>query len=500
LLYLERVGNVRARVYVPAALLFVLVVTASVLHIRLERADRRAAAAAIQRDLEASRPPDYVRRDKDGRRIWTLAREFYARRDNQIAWMEGRRPSRRVSAFAESLRAGAQDGLDPNLYQIEDLERRLDERGRPRRLTADEAGRWDVWLTYTYLQYAADIADGISDLAHADRAWRIGRQPFEPVPQLEEAIAGNRIAESLEDLKPRNPEYVALRKLLAEHRDRARATSPAADATDGDAARRIRQIELNLERWRWVPRDRGVRHIVVNIPAYRLDVWERDNVVLTMRVVVGKKDTPTPIFDDTMTHVIFSPYWNVPPGIARDETLPAAMSDPTFLRRTNMEVLDSAGRIVDPSSIDAEETARYRFRQRPGTGNSLGLVKFMFPNEYNVYLHDTPADSLFARATRSFSHGCVRVEQPKALAEYVLKDQTEWTPDRIARAMESGDERVVKLRTAIPVFIGYWTVDVAPDGNVQFLPDVYGVDGRQASMLADRLAHLRSASQSATNR
>jgi len=481
--------------------LLVLAVTASLVHLRFERADRRAATAAIQRELESPRPPDYVRRDKDGRRIWRLAREFYARRDNRIAWMEGRRPSRRVSAFAESIRAAAQDGLDPDLYQIRELERRFHEPGgRAQRLTAEEAGRWDVWLTYTYLQFAADVADGISDLAHADRAWRIERQPFEPVPQLEAAIASNRIAESLEDLKPKNPEYVALRKLLAEHRQRASASSPAVGTTGSDAAGRIRQIALNLERWRWVPRDRGARHIVVNIPAYRLDVWERDDVELTMRVVVGKKDTPTPIFDDTMTHVVFSPYWNVPPGIARDETLPAAMSDPTFLKRTNMEVLDAAGRIVDPSSIDPEEAARYRFRQRPGTGNSLGLVKFMFPNEYNVYLHDTPADSLFARAARSFSHGCVRVEQPKALAEYVLKDQPEWTPDRIAQAMASGDERVVKLRAPIPVFIGYWTVEVARDGSVHFLPDVYGVDGRQASMLADRLVHLRSASQSATNR
>ena len=210
-------------------------------------------------------------------------------------------------------------------------------------------------------------------------------------------------------------------------------------------AQRIQQIALNLERWRWLPADLGERHILVNIPEFRLEVWDHGQVPLSMRVVVGKKDTPTPIFNDQMTHLVFAPYWNVPSDIVKKETVPHALRDPAFLERTNMEVLDKSGNVVDPASIDMEHAGAYRFRQRPGASNSLGLVKFMFPNQFNVYLHDTPADSLFARATRSFSHGCVRLEQPDKLAQYVLGDQPSWTPERIDQAMHGGQETTVKL-------------------------------------------------------
>jgi len=261
--------------------------------------------------------------------------------------------------------------------------------------------------------------------------------------------------------------------------------------------RRIAQIELNLERWRWLPRDLGERHILVNIPEYRLEVWDRGRVPVTMRVVVGKTDTPTPIFNDEMTHVVFSPYWNVPPDIAQGETLPEVMKDPGFLERTNMEVVDSEGNTLDPSSIDLQDPAKYRFRQRPGAHNSLGLVKFMFPNQFNVYLHDTPSDSLFARASRSFSHGCVRLEQPFALAQYVLGDQPEWTRERIDQAMHALEEKHVKIRKPIPVYLAYWTARVAADGILQFRKDIYGIDARLTALLAERISRLRKSGAAA---
>lgn len=254
---------------------------------------------------------------------------------------------------------------------------------------------------------------------------------------------------------------------------------------------RVRQIALNLERWRWLPRDLGERHILVNIPEYRLEVWEGHSVPLSMRVVVGKKDTPTPIFADDMTYIVFSPYWNVPPEIARTETVPSALQDPAFLQRTNMEVLDKSGTPVDPSSVDLEAIEEYRFRQRPGSSNSLGLVKFMFPNSYNVYLHDTPSDSLFARATRSFSHGCVRVEQPEKLAQYLLGDQPAWTPEHISDAMHAGTEKTVKLSKPLPVYLGYWTARVSADGILQFRDDLYGIDQRQMRLLTGVIEKLK---------
>jgi murein L,D-transpeptidase YcbB/YkuD len=261
--------------------------------------------------------------------------------------------------------------------------------------------------------------------------------------------------------------------------------------------RRIEQISLNLERWRWLPRDLGERYVLVNIPEYRLEVWDHGKVPVSMRVVVGKKDTPTPIFNDEMTYVVFAPYWNVPSDIASKETIPSVMKDPAFLDKTNMEVLDHSGHVVDPSSIDLSQPGAYRFRQRPGGKNSLGYVKFMFPNQFNVYLHDTPAESLFARAARSFSHGCVRVEQPEQLAAYVLGDQPDWTPDRIEAAMHGGQEKSVKLRQPIPVYLGYFTARPAADGILQFRDDVYGIDARQQTLLASTLEKLTSHAQAA---
>jgi murein L,D-transpeptidase YcbB/YkuD len=426
----------------------------------------------------------------------------------------------------------------------------------------------DTWLTYLYLKYASDLADGVSDLAHADPAWQIDTEPFDALAHLEQALQDHRIAESLTALTPTDDEYSALRKALADYRAiAARGGWPTVPASlklkpgqsspavrtlalrlaasgdfrgevpgddhkaavygpdlenavkhfqrrhglsdDGAVGRsvvaelnvpvdaRVRQIQLNMERWRWLPRELGDPHILVNIPQMRLDVREHGQVPLSMRVVVGKEDTPTPIFNQRMTYLVFAPYWNVPDDIAQQETLPSVLKDAGFLARAGMEVIDASGRAVDPESVDLEEPGRYRFRQRPGTSNSLGMVKFMFPNQFNVYLHDTPADSLFARASRSLSHGCVRLEAPAKLAAYVLRDQPEWTTERIAQAMAGTDEQIVKLKVPVPVYLGYWTARVAQDGSVEFRKDVYGVDRRQTLKLAERLERLRRSSTAA---
>jgi murein L,D-transpeptidase YcbB/YkuD len=527
---------------------------------------------SLQRALTQPRPR-YVTADAEGKKLWKLTQQFYERRQHAPAWLKGTAPRPTVAELIAALSAASEEGLDPQLYNVSLLEQKrqtasqgfLSKRG----FEPAEAGEHDVWLTYLYLKYASDLADGLSDLARADAKWQIRPEKFDPAASLEDALARNRIEESLRELTPDNPQYLALRRVLAEYRTQAAGggwpTVPAnlrlapgqksrnvaliaqrlsasgdykgpaintgATATystdlqeavkrfqrrhgvtdDGIVSapvvaemnvpidRRISQITLNLERWRWLPRDLGERHIVVNIPEYRLEVWERNQVPLAMRVVVGKQDTQTPIFNDVMTHLVFSPYWNVPPNIAEGETLPEILKDPGFLDRNSMEVLDSDGNLIDPRSIDLADPARYRFRQRPGAHNSLGLVKFMFPNQYNVYLHDTPTDSLFARASRSFSHGCVRLENPMALAEYVLRDQPEWTRERIEEAMNAEQERTVKLRSAIPVYLGYWTARVSADGIMQFRRDVYDIDRRQTILLADRLSRLRKSAAAAAS-
>jgi murein L,D-transpeptidase YcbB/YkuD len=258
-------------------------------------------------------------------------------------------------------------------------------------------------------------------------------------------------------------------------------------------ADRIRQLEVNLERWRWLPEELGRRHILVNIPTYHLTAFNDGRPELEMRVVTGKTDSPTPIFNDVMTTVVFSPYWNVPPDILKNEVIPAAMRDPGYLDKNNMEVVRGT-HVVSAWDADLSDPA-LRVRQRPGPKNSLGHVKFMFPNQFDVYLHDTPAEALFGRVARDYSHGCVRVEKPFELAQWVLQGDSKWTPETIQAAMDSGEERHVALKDKIPVYIQYQTAWVDGDGTVQFREDVYGHDASQGHVIPASPAPVRLASR-----
>jgi L,D-transpeptidase YcbB len=247
-------------------------------------------------------------------------------------------------------------------------------------------------------------------------------------------------------------------------------------------SQRVAQVALNLERWRWMPDDLGARHIRVNIPQFYVEAYENSRPVLSIRAIVGKEGDETPIFSESMTHVVFSPYWNIPPTIVADETLPAAERDPDYLSRNNIEVVRVSGgeaEVIDPEDLDwtnAETMKGVAFRQRPGSENALGFVKFMFPNPFNVYIHDTPADRLFQRLGRTLSHGCVRIEDPVGFAQYVLRDQPRWTRDAIMVAMHAGTESHIKLSTPIPVHIVYFTAWADEKGGLHFRDDVYGFD------------------------
>ncbi|MDH3377213.1 MAG: L,D-transpeptidase family protein [Gammaproteobacteria bacterium] len=257
---------------------------------------------------------------------------------------------------------------------------------------------------------------------------------------------------------------------------------------------RIRQIVVNLERWRWLPQELGSRYLVVNIAGFYLDVIENEASVLNMRVIVGKRYTKTPIFSETMTYLVVNPYWNVPASIAVKEILPKQRADPKYLESQNMRVFSGWGdtsSAVDPSTVNWAEVSPsrfpYRFRQEPGSGNALGRVKFMFPNRYNVYLHDTPTHSLFARSVRDFSHGCIRLERPLDLAAYLLRDNLEWTPSRVQTATQDRTESTIILKQAIPVHILYWTTWVDPDGTINFRDDIYNRDLRLSEALDSKI-------------
>jgi len=248
-------------------------------------------------------------------------------------------------------------------------------------------------------------------------------------------------------------------------------------------AARVRQIELTLERLRWTPLMQGPRMVVINIPEFVLRAYEvrddRIQVQHEMKVVVGKAlDTRTPLFDEDLRFIEFSPYWNVPPSIARTEIVPRLRRDPDYLAREDMEFLSADGRVdrtVSALQLDAVLAGQLRIRQRPGPKNALGDIKFVFPNHDNIYLHHTPATQLFERERRDFSHGCIRVEQPVALAKFVLQGMPDWTEDRIRQAMGRGESATLRLAEPVPVLIAYGTA-LVKEGRIYFFQDIYGLD------------------------
>lgn len=233
---------------------------------------------------------------------------------------------------------------------------------------------------------------------------------------------------------------------------------------------RIKQMMVNLERMMWMP-SMPKHHITVNIPDYKLLVVEDEEQVMSMNVVVGKAANRTVIFSDELAYVVFSPYWNLPSSIVRNEILPAMRNNSNYLNSKNMEV------------VKYREDGLPVIRQLPGPGNALGKVKFIFPNSYAIYFHDTPSKSLFNRDKRAFSHGCIRVQEPFELARYLLRNQTAWTDSRIIDAMNQQKEKWVQLNEKVPVFITYFTSWVDSEGNLNFRNDLYGHDDRLAKQL-----------------
>jgi murein L,D-transpeptidase YcbB/YkuD len=255
---------------------------------------------------------------------------------------------------------------------------------------------------------------------------------------------------------------------------------------------RIQQLDDALERWRWLPDSFSQLPVAVNIPEFVLRCFSPDRrVALRMNVVVGKAvRNETPVFARDMKYIVFRPYWNVPYSITRGEIIPAIQKDNSYLARKNFEVTEQNGKIITTSAVSDEVLAQLRsgkllVRQRPGNQNSLGLVKFMFPNEHNVYLHDTPAQSFFSQSRRDFSHGCIRLEKPAALAAWLLRDQPKWTLDAVKAAMKSGpDSQQVNLNPPVPVVIIYLTAVVEENGEVHFFDDIYGHDRTLNAILA----------------
>lgn len=233
---------------------------------------------------------------------------------------------------------------------------------------------------------------------------------------------------------------------------------------------RIRQLLVNIERVRWMPPEKDTNYILVNIPEYKMHVFDSGRLQFDMNVIVGTAANSTVIFNGQLKYIVFSPYWNVPESIVKKEVLPAMKKNPDYLNKNNMEVYGKSSSVPN-------------IRQKPGASNSLGLVKFLFPNNYNIYFHDTPNRDLFTQSNRSFSHGCIRLGEPKKFAEYLLRSDNSWTSGKIDTAMHQSKEKWVTLKTGIPVFITYFTAWVDKNGQLNFRKDIYGHDKKMGEKL-----------------
>jgi len=254
-------------------------------------------------------------------------------------------------------------------------------------------------------------------------------------------------------------------------------------ALNGGSATTKEDIIANMERWRWEPDDYGRFEVEVNIPEFRLWIKKDGEVVHTTRVVVGRPQNQTPVFNNSIKHIVVNPYWNVPPSIATNEIKPHLLANPGYLDSQNMEML-SGGKVINASAIDWTQTNinNFHIRQKPGGGNALGQIKFLFPNEHDVYLHDTPSKSLFARAFRAYSHGCVRVENPMDFAAALLKLE----PTLTAQTLEASfgpKEKWFNLENHIPVHLSYFTLRVDEDGTIRSYGDVYGANKKLIQLL-----------------
>ena len=459
--------------------------------------------------------------------------DFYRHRNFTPAW----RPEDAVVLTAVLTHA-TEEGLEPGDYLP---------------IRSDETDAHDIGLTRAALDYVRDVRDGRAMLRTLDQDVALPPGENNDAVRLNDALQSHTLAAFLASAPPLAPQYARLRSALAAYRAiRDRGGWPllsAADATQSDdqavallrkrlsyedtalasdsdltaalkrfqrrhglesdgrlggqtlaalnvtAEARAEQILANMERWRWLPRSFEPDFIAVNIPDASLSLVLGGHEVLSSRVVVGKPKTPTPILRAEGGGITVNPPWNVPSSIARNEILPKLKANPSYLRSQDMVLLN--GPAGDPYGLNVRwrdiptGSFPYLIQQHPGAGNALGTIKLELPNRFDVYLHDTPAKSAFARASRDISHGCVRVERILPLASYVLNEDLQ-AMMTIANAVSAGETKYFPLRHRLPVYFLYWTAFAAPDGTLQFRPDIYGRDRR---MLAQLLHPLRMASE-----
>lgn len=467
---------------------------------------------------------------------------FYEARGNKAAWT-GESDATRASWVRAVLLGADAEGLDPEDYHAREIA------GAAGRIAWESPSRYELLLTDGLLRFARDVRLGRVAPASVDGDTDLPQQTFDAAAALQTALDSNSLRAFLADLPPPHPEYAALRAELARLRgiaaeggfpsvpdasgpmsaalmarlkadepalDEARfaanrayagealmefqrrngldpdgkLTAPTLEALNRPVGDRIRQIEANMERWRWLPRSLGESFIAVNVPDATLSYVRGGRKVLTSRVVIGRPGDRTPIFHALATGLTLNPSWDVPTSIARREILPALRRDPHYLARQRIVIVngppgDPFGESILWPKVSASEFA-YRLRQLPGADNALGNLKLEMPNRFDVYLHDTPNRDAFGRVDRDISHGCLRVERIKELASIALDIGPETGLYAVGEIIKSGETRSLPLPAPLPVYILYWTAFAGESGHIEYRRDIYGRDARLLAALANR--------------
>ena len=389
-------------------------------------------------------------------------------------WMDHGRPTSEANTAVALLTHADDDGLVPEDYDAPWLaQQQVALTSNP--ATTTELALFDVSLSTELLRYLQALHQGRVRPPDVGFAYHHDIEGTDLGERLRLALAAGCVEKLAAELEPRFAQYTRLKRTLAAYRRH-----------DGPGPRaRVRKLELALERLRWLPHAPEGRFLVANVPAFRLVAFRSatdERPALQTEIVVGRAArTQTPVFADELTHVLFRPCWYPPPSIIRNEILPALARSAGYLQRERMDIVavtdDSSPALpITARNLHLLRSGRLALRQRPGPHNALGLVKFVFPNDYRVYMHDTPARSLFERQRRDFSHGCIRVKDPARLAEFVLSEAPGWTAARITAAINGTRTIRADVVPPIPVFIFYTTAIVRADDTPEFFDDIYGLD------------------------
>jgi len=488
--------------------------------------------SALQRLLEAT-----GKLTASKKRTVTALAAYYAERQFRPLWIEGEHLSPAARALIQRLGRAEEDGLDPAAYAVPEPAD-LGEDAPP-----DALAEAELALSTAAVAYAQHAQSGRVDPSRVSSVITMKPERVDPAEALRRIGESPDPAEALDAFNPPHEGFRRLRTALAAllldpsdplkdrvltpgMRDpavallRQRLAAPAgADPMLFDAAletrvkkfqrsRRVEptgivdettlsklgggpeaemsQILVNMERWRWLPRDLGAKHVFVNIPEFMVRVQVNGQVTYSGRVVVGTRENQTPVFSDEIESVVVNPYWNVPSSILIKEMLPKVQQDPGYLSRRGYEVVAPSGKVVSPYSVNwwgvDQDNLPVRVRQEPSEANALGKIKFLFPNEHSVYLHDTPQQKFFAREERAFSHGCVRVHEPMLFADALLQGEPNISSAKI-ESLFGDQEKWLALKSKVPVHLAYFTAFVGESGSVERKADIYGHDSALAALM-----------------